>query len=153
MQPNMNLSNNFGPPHAREYSEWGLSVCGYYCVWFIYFLTSPLGIKLQLVRTVLNIKFTCRLSIILFIPCIVYNEYIIQHMHSVTQGLWHLETPTCFDTEVSYTSHDISGRYLFKSHGIGTDFYIHPPHNIQRTKNWQLWRLVLHILIFKVITL
>jgi len=60
MQPHMNLSNIFGPPHAREYSEWGLSVCGNYCVLFIYFLTSPLGIKLQLVRIAPHIKYMCR---------------------------------------------------------------------------------------------
>jgi hypothetical protein len=85
MQKNINLSNNFGPPHIREYSEWGLSVCGNYCVWFIYLLTSPLGIKFQLVRTALHIKSTCRYWVLYY----SYRALSEINISSNICTLWH----------------------------------------------------------------
>lgn len=71
-----------------------------------------------------------------FMTCI--NSYTFWHSSLLMSTLRYL---------VSYTLHDISAQNLFRSYAIMTDVCKHPLHNIT-PKNWQLWWLMLHILIF-----
>jgi len=69
------------------------------------------------------------------------NSYMFWHCSLLMSMLHYL---------VSYTLHDISAQDLFRQCANMTDVCKRLSHYINTVKNWQLWCLMLHILIFNI---